>query len=360
MSNLINLPARDRPSRQAVHQKLAFAVEELRARLGGLPSPGEAEQIWTEIWHNEAHNSTALEGNTLVRKEVEVLLNEGRAVGDKELKDYLEVKGYAEAARWVYGHALGPERWTSDRLLTLAEVRQVHRLAMTPVWEVAPHPDAFDREGPGNWRQHDIRLFSRRMAPPEHPQVPARMWDWVDGAEALPRDSGLIAEAIARHHAAFELIHPFLEGNGRVGRLLTNLMLVRLGYPPAIIQKRERERYLDALTRADHDDPGPLGELFARAVIDNLTRFVLPAIAGPAKLVPLKALATQELSVIALRSAARRARLKAMQASDGSWRSSRQWVDEYRKNRYAGLREPRKKNKIVEEEARFAATYSAR
>ncbi|HVD00400.1 MAG TPA: Fic family protein [Candidatus Dormibacteraeota bacterium] len=352
MSNLTNLPARGRPSRQAVHQKLAFAVEELRTRLGGLPSPEEAEGIWTEIWHNEAHNSTALEGNTLVRKEVEVLLNEGRAVGDKELKDYLEVKGYAEAAKWVYGQALGPERWISGKLLTLTEVRQVHRLAMTPVWEVAPPPDAFDGESPGNWRQHDIRPFSQGMTPPEHPQIAALMQDWVDGVEVLPRDSSPIAEAIARHHAAFERIHPFLDGNGRVGRLLTNLILVRLGYPPAIIRKRERERYLDALARADREDPGPLGELLARAVIDNLTRFVLPAIAGPAKLVPLEALATQELSVIALRSAARRGRLKAMQASDGSWRSSKQWVDEYRKNRYAGLREPRKKRTILEEDAR--------
>ncbi len=342
MSNLPDLPARGRPSRQTVHQKLAFAVEELRTRLGGLPSPDEAESIWTEIWHNEAHNSTALEGNTLVPKEVEVLLNEGRAVGHKELKDYLEVKGYAVAAKWVYGQALGPERWTSGKLLTLTEVRQVHRLAMTPVWEVAPHPDAFDGESPGNWRQHDIRPFTQGMTPPEHPQVPALMRDWVDGVGSLSRDSSPIAEAIARHHAAFERIHPFLDGNGRVGRLLTNLILVRLGFPPAIIQKRERERYLDALARADRDDAGPLGELIARAVLDNLTRFVLPAIAGPAKLVPLEALATKELSVIALRSAARRGRLKGMRASDGSWRSSKQWVDEYRKSKYAGLREPRK------------------
>jgi fido (protein-threonine AMPylation protein) len=351
MSNLVNVPARGRPSRQVIHQRLALAVEELRTRLGGLPSPEEAEGIWTEIWHNETHNSTALEGNTLVRREVEVLLNEGRAVGDKELKEYLEVKGYADAAKWVYGQALGPERWTSGKLLTLTEVRQVHRLAMMPVWEVAPHPDALDAESPGNWRQHDIRPFSQGMTPPEHPQVPALMRDWVDEAGSLLRDPGPIAEAIARHHAAFERIHPFLDGNGRVGRLLTNLILVRLGYPPAIIQKRDRERYLDALARADRGDPGPLGELVARAVLDNLTRFVLPAVAGPAKLVPLEALATKELSVIALRNAARRGRLKAIRASDGSWRSSKQWVDEYGKSRYAGLREPRKRT-IPEEDAK--------
>jgi hypothetical protein len=64
--------------------------------------------------------------------------------------------------------------------------------------------------------------------------------------------------------------------------------------------------------------------MIARAVLDNLTRFVLPAVAGPAKLVPLEALLTKDLSVIAFRNAARRGRLKAIRASDGSWRSGRQ------------------------------------
>lgn len=162
-------PSRGRPSRRAIHERLAFGVEELRERLGGLPTRDEAEAIWTDIWYHEAHSSTALEGNTLVRKEVEILLNEGRAAGNKELKDYLEVTGYAEAARWVYPSARGRNRWKSGKLLTLTEVRHVHRLAMLPVWEVAPHPNAFDSERPGNWRQHDIRPFAHRMTPPDPP-----------------------------------------------------------------------------------------------------------------------------------------------------------------------------------------------
>jgi Fic/DOC family len=318
-------------------------VEELQTRLGGLPPPEETESIWTDIWYHEAHSSTALEGNTLVRKEVEALLSEGKAVGSKELKDYLEVSGYGTAARWVYSHATGRGGWAGGKLLTLTEVRYAHQIAMTPVWDVAPHPDAFDTESPGNWRRHDIHPFGRGMKPPDHTQVPALMRDWVDGLSSLPHDPAPIGEAVARQHASFERIHPFLDGNGRVGRLLMNLLLVRLGYPPAIIQKRERERYLDALDRADRADPGPLGELIARAILDNLTRFVLPAVAGPAKLVPLEALATRELSAIALRNAAQRSRLKAVRATDGSWRSSRQWVDEYRTSRYATLRLPRRR-----------------
>jgi Fic family protein len=336
-----NLRTRGRLPRAAIHTRLAFEVQELRARLGGLPTPDEAEGIWTDIWHHEAHNSTALEGNTLVLREVEVLLREGRAVGQRELKDYLEVKGYAEAARWVYGEAIHP-RADSGQLLAVQEVRQVHHTAMAAVWEVAPHPDAFDSEGPGNWRRHDIQAFSAGMTPPPHPQVPALIGDWVKEVNRLVKDQAPISEAVAKSHAAFERIHPFLDGNGRAGRLLMNLVLIRLGYPPAIIDKRQRSRYLHALRRADQGDAGLLGELIARAVLENLTRFILPAVAGPAKLVPLEALVDEQLSAIALRTASQRGRLKAVRAKDGTWRSSRLWVEEYRQSRYATLRLPRK------------------
>jgi hypothetical protein len=123
-------------------------------------------------------------------------------------------------------------------------------------------------------------------------------------------------------------------GNGRVGRLILNLLLVRLGYPPAIIDKGDRSRYLGALRRPDQGEHGPLGEFLARAILDNLHRFVVPAIAGPARLVPLPALATPLLSANALRVAATRGRLKAAKAADGTWRSSKAFVDEYVASRY--------------------------
>ncbi|MFI7533898.1 hypothetical protein [Streptosporangium sp. NPDC049376] len=92
--------------------------------MGGLPSPAEAEDIWSDIWHQEAHNSTAIEGNTLVLQEVEKLLEEGRAVGAKPLRDYMEVRGYGDAAKWVYGQTLEPGDWQNGDLITLQEIRR--------------------------------------------------------------------------------------------------------------------------------------------------------------------------------------------------------------------------------------------
>ncbi len=245
--------ARGRPSRATVYARLDAAIEELQSRLGGLPSPKESETIWSDIWHLEAHHSTALEGNTLVLREVEALLGEGRAVGAKPLKEYMEVKGYADAARWVYGQALEPDEWSGGDLISLNELRRIHHMAMTPLWDVAPHEAATDEEAPGNFRRHDIRPFAAGMTPPPWPEVPALAADWVAASletgqlmasrRVLPAP---LPEELARLHSQFERVHPFLDGNGRTGRLALNLILVRLGYPPVVIFKRQRDAYLAA------------------------------------------------------------------------------------------------------------------
>jgi Fic family protein len=326
---------RGRPSRQSVYARLEEAVTDLNRRFGGLPSPVEADNIWSEIWHQEAHHSTAIEGNTLVLSEVRKLLDEGRAVGDKELREYMEVIGYADAAQWVYGQGVEPGDWTTGHLLSLQEVRAVHYRVMTPAWNVAPH--AYPSESPGNWREHEIEPFPEGMRPPTFTEIDALMRDWVDSVEQLrSSQEEPFAERLARAHNAFERIHPFLDGNGRTGRLLLNLILVRLGYPPAIIFKNERAKYLAAMRRADNGDCGPLGEHIARAVTSNLYRFVLAAVGGPARLVPLASLANERTgpSAAALRVAAHRGRLRAQKQPDGTWMSSREWVADYQAHRY--------------------------
>jgi Fic family protein len=326
---------RGRPPRNQIYARLDVQIGELRDRLGGLPSPVEASDIWRGIWLEEAHHSTAIEGNTLVQRQVEQLLAEGRAVGNKELREYMEVRGYANAADWVYGHGVEPGDWSDGELISLTELRHVHRLTMAPVWDVAPHPDATEHEGPGSFRRHGIEPFPEGMQPPSWPDLPAQVDDWLREACALRGTPSLeLPEALAAVHTRFEQIHPFLDGNGRAGRLVLNLLLVRIGYPPAIIYKKSRNQYLRALQRADHGECGPLGEFLARSILDNLYKFIVPAVAGPARFVPLEALATDELTANALRVAAVRGRLKAARAPDGTWRSSRAFVDEYVASRY--------------------------
>jgi Fic family protein len=328
-----------RPSRRAVYERFEAAIDEL-ANYGGLPKPYEARGLWDDLWHLEVHHSTAIEGNTLILREVALLLEDGRAVGAKELKDYLEVYGYGEAARWVFEQALQPTGEHHDLLISLTEIREIHRTAMSRVWEYAPAPGATADEGPGGFREHDVQAFSAGMTPPSYPLVHSELTGWVDtvnslgsavraGAEAA-RD---VPERLAELHCDFERIHPFIDGNGRSGRLVLNLVLVRLGWPPVVIFKEQRNRYLAALDRADNGDPGPLAELISRSVIDNLHRLI-PNIAGPSKFVPLQALVDGEFSLAALKQAASRGRLEAIRGSDGQWRSSRSALDDYKASRY--------------------------
>ena len=95
-------------------------------------------------------------------------------------------------------------------------------------------------ESPGNFREHDIQPFPGGMTPPSWPLVPALLDEWVARERSPTARPRSFPDRLAEIHCSFEQIHPFLDGNGRTGRLVLNLMLVRLGYPPAIVYKRQR------------------------------------------------------------------------------------------------------------------------
>lgn len=328
-----------RPPRSRYFDQFVAALADLES-CGGLPLPSEAKDIWDDLWHREVHHSTAIEGNTLVLNEVKVLLEQGRTVGAKDLKDYLEVTGYAKAARWVYDRAHTHRDPARHELITVQEVREIHYRAMTDVWQQFPHRDALPSESPGNFREHDIHPFGGGMQPPMHPIVPSELSLWTDAVRALGDrllDGAVELQTIplelARIHSEFERVHPFIDGNGRAGRLALNLILVRLGWPPAMVFKSDRARYLAALNRADHGDAAPLGELIARSVVANV-HWLLPEIAGPAKTVPLQVLADDQFSYAALKQAATRGRLEAHRGADGVWRSTRRAIQTYDNSRY--------------------------
>jgi Fic/DOC family len=322
-----------RPSRKQVFQSLDQARQDLMI-IGGLPEPTVFQDVWADIWIEETHNSTAIEGNTLRKRQIQLLLEDGVVSGSHhELREWLEAKAYGEAARWTYQQAFEAQFERGAPLITETDIRRIHELTVKSVWVHFPPEGLRADETPGRYRTGDIEPLRSGFNAPPPSIVPSLVGDWLkEAASDAPPGSHTI-ERLADLHARFERIHPFPDGNGRAGRLVLSLLLVRSGYPPAIIYKDERKRYLRVLQKADEGDPGPLGELLARSVRDGIYRFLMPSLAGPLSVVPLAGLTDQELSRSALVAAAQRGRLRANKYG-GNWYSTRQWVDEYKASRH--------------------------
>lgn len=308
-------------------------------RAGGLPDPVVVADIWSDIWKEETHHSTAIEGNSLALQQVRALLEDGRASGGKELREYLEVQAYGDAARWVYTHARHGEFERPESLISETDVRGIHELVVSTVWAHFPPEPMYPDEGAGSYRRSVLEELRPGLSSAPAEDISPRLHNWVAAANDsinITECRGLM-ERLADLHASFERIHPFRDGNGRVGRLVLNLLLVRHGYPPAIIYKQQRPLYIRALAKVDQGEPGLLAETLARSVTHSIERFLLPALAGPLAIVPITALADAELSRVALLSAAQRGRLRAYKQA-GMWYSTRQWVDEYSASRHRGRR----------------------
>jgi fido (protein-threonine AMPylation protein) len=293
------------------------------------------QDVWAGIWTEETHHSTAMEGNTLRLRQVQRLLEDGVVSGaETELREVLEAKAYGDAARWVYSHAY-MERFGSTPLMSETEIREIHKKVVETVWVYFPPEGLVRGEVPGRYRLKDHDPLRKGLPAVPSSIVASHLAAWVEDLNSTLGEwtGSHIIEKLASVHAAFERVHPFPDGNGRVGRLVLTLLLVRNGYPPAIINKDERAKYIKALKRADEGDPGPLAELLARAVRTGIHRFLMPKLAGPLSVVPLAGLEDKDLSHIALVAAAQRGRLKADKYG-GAWYSTAQWVAEYKKSRH--------------------------
>lgn len=307
-----------RPSLSEILRVLDDHVALLHATLGGLPRAVEADQILRQIWIDDVHNSTAIEGNTMTRAQVADLVERRKASG--RFVENLDVDGYARAADFGYQHSRDYEG------VPTAVVSELHKLAVGLAWAVEPPAT---RDQPGAWRAGGVRVRSVEVTMPA--VIPAELDAWSRSTRELAGRHPVVHAA--HHHAWFERIHPFVDGNGRTGRLVLNFMLLQRGYPPAVIQAGDRRRYLAALEVADGGNPNPLAEVIARAVHDTLNKFLIPNLAGDAKLVPLSALAQgSPYSPAYLRGLVLSRRLKAIREGH-LWLSCKAWLAEYMASR---------------------------
>jgi Fic family protein len=235
-------------------------------------SPETVRRLHDDFRVMFTYNSNAIEGNTLTLAETQMVLEYGMTVEGHPLREYLEATNHAEAFDVLDELA--------EQQISLETVLKIHGLVM----------DKIEKEA-GQLRMVQVYIRGSNHTPPPARDVPLYMMQWVRWLESddARRYDPLIRVAIAHH--GFEALHPFTDGNGRVGRLLMNLMLMQEGYPPALVLREWRTRYIMALQAGNRGDYTEIVNLIGLAVEHSLDLYLEACQASTAQLVPLKELA---------------------------------------------------------------------
>ena len=186
---------------------------------------GEAERLKEEFVVEYTYNSNAIEGNTLTLRETDLVLR-GLTIEQKPLKDHMEAVGHKEAFNFV-------SKLVKENVpISESIIKQIHYLVL-----------ADKREDRGVYRRVPVRIMGAQHEPVQpyliEPKMEQLLHDFVERKEH-------IVTKLARFHIEFEGIHPFIDGNGRTGRLLVNLELMKKGYPPIDIKFADRVSYYNA------------------------------------------------------------------------------------------------------------------
>ena len=239
-------PADGRLSRPAILTTIDAKKEQL-SKMRPL-TEGEVERLREEFMIDFTYNSNAIEGNTLTLKETAMAL-EGMTVDQKPLKDHLEAVGHRDAFLYVQDVA------QNNTPLSESVIKNIHALVLMnrPV----------DK---GVYRRIPVRIMGAYTEPVQPYLIEPKMIELL--AKNRDREQTMhIIERIARFHLEFEGIHPFIDGNGRTGRLILNLDLIRNGYPPINVKFTDRKRYYAAFDAFYRDsDAAPMIDLIAEYV----------------------------------------------------------------------------------------------
>jgi Fic family protein len=221
-------------------------------------SEAEKRRLRDEFTLEYTHDSNAIEGNTLTLSETALVL-QGVTIGEKPLKDHLEAIGHRDAFRYLC------DRVSEGADLDEWFIRELHSLVLA------------DRPlESGAYRKISVRILGAVHTPPDPIAVPGEMRALVARLRASRRHP---VERAALFHILFEAVHPFVDGNGRTGRLLLNFILMKHGYPPVNVKFADRRRYYDAFTAFHRDgDDAPMVRLLADYLLARL-RSILAAIA---------------------------------------------------------------------------------
>ena len=227
--------------------------ERLFDKLGVLkrsrPLPNVALQKIRESLAVEwTYNSNSIEGNTLTLQETKMVLQEGITVKGKSLREHFEAKNHEKAINFLY------DLVSDDYQLRSIDVLSLHSLVLNMI----------EDDFAGRIRNAGVRITGSNFVPPNANKISDLLDELIEFVSNNPLDLNAIEMATVFHHK-FVYIHPFFDGNGRTVRLAMNLLLMKNGFPPAIILKNDRKKYYDALNKANNGNYQKLMLLMCQA-----------------------------------------------------------------------------------------------
>lgn len=219
---------------------------------------GEIKRLRDEFLIDFTYNSNAIEGNTLTLQETALILQEGITIDKKPLKEHLEAIGHKEA--YIYIEELVKEK------VALSEnvIKDIHSIVL------------MDRpQDRGVYRRIPVIILGTVHEPPQPYLVPILMEQLIEEYNTQMNEKHII-EKVALFHLKFESIHPFIDGNGRTGRLLLNFELMKAGYPPVNIKFKDRKRYYDCFTyyHLNNSNPQMLIEMIQEYIEEELRKYI--------------------------------------------------------------------------------------
>ena len=200
------------------------------------------KDVFDEYILSLTYNSNRIEGNTLTEDETAAILFQNAALSHKSMIEQLEAKNHETALRCVFNHIHRDGPLNEELLLRL------HGMLLNGI-----------RDDAGFYRRHSVRIVGAHVPTANFIRVPQLM-------DALMNEACRVSSDVISHvseiHSRFEKIHPFSDGNGRIGRLLMHAMFLHEDFPPAVIKQERRREYILALNKAQTDEEFSLLEDF--------------------------------------------------------------------------------------------------
>jgi len=253
-------------------------VEKLREELDSKrPLKDEVEsRVLQKILLDWNFNSIVGDRNTLTLEETRTLITQGTTKGNKPLKDYIEMKIHHDTISWVFEIANLGFSMTEDF------IKQIHESILIEPYEV----QSFTKKGKpilkmveiGKYKQTPNFSFGHNgkvlefTTPEETPEKMRELLDWFALESRIPHINPV--KLATEFHYRFIKIQPFDDANGRIAKLLTNLILLQFGYPPIVIKRSDKNIYHFSLQEADKGNMEMLFDFIARNVIASLELYL--------------------------------------------------------------------------------------